>query len=110
MTKRRNHKWYDGTRITNFTLKGLLPQVLGSVFSRYNLRPDLIFAAWDELIGPNFKEMTEAVSFQEGVLVVKVKNSTLFSLLNMHEKARLTKLLQEKFPGTDIKTIQFRIG
>lgn len=110
MTKRRNHKFYDGTRLTNFTLKGLLPQVLGSVFSKYNLRPDLLFAAWEELIGPSFKEMTEPVSFIDGILIVKVKNSTLYSLLQMHERNRLTKLLQEKFPESQIKTIQFRIG
>lgn len=110
MTKRRNHRFYDGTRITNFTLKGLLPQVLGSVFSRYTLRPDLIFAAWEELIGPSFREMTEPVAFADGVLTVKVKNATLYALLQMHEKSRLTKLLQEKFPESNIKTIQFRIG
>lgn len=74
----------------------------------YDDRPDLILASWAEIIGPTFAPMTEAISFYDGILTVKVKNSTLYSLLSQHEKNRLLKNLREKFPRTQIKTLHFR--
>lgn len=91
-------------------MRDLLPSVLSHIRALQKDRPDLILATWPELIGDKLAPMTEAVRFQEGILWVKVRNSTLYSLLAQHEKARLLKKLRAQFPSVEIKTIQFRVG
>jgi hypothetical protein len=100
----------DGSGLTNRQLKDLLPKVLGSIGAMHRDRPDLILAAWPQVIGEKLASMTKAVSFEKGVLFVKVGNSTLYSLLSQHERKKLLKSLREKFPGVEIKNIHFRIG
>jgi hypothetical protein len=73
-------------------------------------RPDLILEAWPEVIGLKLAGMTQAVSFANGMLVVKVKNSTLHSLLSQNDKPRILNNLRKKFPNVTIKDIVFRIG
>ena len=106
----RTPKNYDGTQGTTKQLCHMLPQVLEKMGRNFKDRPDLILAYWPELIGERLAGMTEAVSFIDGVLTVKVKNSSLYSLLSAHEKPRLIKALQAKFPSTSIRNIIFRIG
>lgn len=106
----RHSRRYDGTKVTTHRMGDLLPSVLARIGENYQQRPDLILAIWPELIGPKLSTMTQAISFQDGVLMVKVKNSTLHSLLNQHEKFRLLNLLRKKFPHTEIKNILFRMG
>jgi hypothetical protein len=103
-------RYYDGIEPTSREIKKLLPSLLGKIGCQQALRPDLILAAWPEVIGPRLAPYTEAVSFQDGFLKVRVKNSTLYSLLAQHEKKRLLKSLQEKFPSVTIKNLIFRIG
>lgn len=88
----------------------LLPFVLSEIGKVHNQRPDLILASWPEIIGPKFAGMTQAVSFANGVLTVKVKNSTLHSLLSQNDKFRILNLLRNKFQHVEIKNISFRIG
>jgi hypothetical protein len=106
----RTPRFYDGTRLTTRRMNELLPAVLEKIGHVYQQRSDLILAFWPDIIGPQLAPMTQAVSFREGVLLVKVKNSTLYSLLSQHEKPRLLKALRQKFPQVEIKTIFFRIG
>lgn len=105
----RTPKNYDGTALTTHQMTQLIPQVLSHIDNVYHQQSNLIMDAWPEIIGLKLAHMTRAVSFLEGVLVVKVKNSTLLSLVNQ-DKVHLLRLLREKFPATKIKTIIFRIG
>lgn len=98
------------TRPTSKSLKDLLPKFLERVTKSHEQRGDLILAAWPEVIGEKHAPMTEAASFDRGVLTVKVKNTTLYSLLLHHEKFRLLKNLKERFPKAEIRNIIFRIG
>lgn len=107
---RRTPKNYDGTEVTTHNLSDVLPVVLSKVGDSFRDRPDLILAAWPDLIGPKLAPMTQAHSCQDGVLVVIVKNSTLYSLLCRHEKQNILARLRQKFPKVDIKNIVFRIG
>lgn len=107
---RRTPKNYDGTELTTHQLSDVLPQVLVNVSDAYKERPDLIIAAWPEIIGPKLASMTQAVSFYDGKLLVKVKNSTLFSLLNQHDKPKLLFKLKQQFPKHNIKNIVFKMG
>jgi hypothetical protein len=107
---RRTPKGYDGTGVTTHAMSALLPAVLAQIGEVYEHRPDLILAAWPEIIGKQLAGMTEAISFDDGVLVVKVKNSTLHSLLSQHDKNRVLNSLRQKFPNSVIKTVIFRMG
>lgn len=97
-------------RNTAHHIRQLLPHVLQKISQRYGDRPDLVLAAWPEVVGPILAPMTEAVAYREGVLTVKVKNSPLYSLLNQNDKPRLIQSLRDKFPNMMIKTIVFRLG
>lgn len=112
MAKRgsRTPRNYDGIEPTSRRVTDVLPRVLQRIGAVYKERPDLIFAAWPEIVGAKIAPMTEAVSFEEGILTVRVKNSTLYSLLRTRERPRLLNSLRQKFPRTEIKTIVFRIG
>jgi hypothetical protein len=107
---KRLSRHYDGQLPTTRDIRKLLPFFLENLGKKFNDRPDLVMAAWPEVIGPQLAPMTQAVSFTEGILTIKVKNSTLYSLLNQNDKPRLIKNLRDKFPGTMIKTIFFRLG
>jgi hypothetical protein len=98
------------TAASSHSLSELLPKFLENLGKVYHNRPDLILAAWPEVIGNEIGKMTEALSFVDGILTVRVKNSTLYSLLNQHEKPRIIKTLREKFAGVVIKSIHFRLG
>ena len=100
----------DSSRLTNKRLQDLLPKALGQIGAMQRDRPDLIVSAWPQVIGEKLASMTKAVSFDKGVLYVKVSNSTLYSLLAQHERGRLLKSLREKFPSVEIKNICFRMG
>ncbi len=96
--------------LTNKHLRDLLPSVLRNIEERKKERPDLILAGWSEIIEEKWRRMTQAVSFEKGVLMVKVKNAALYSLLVQQEKQKLLSKLQEKFPEVELKNIVFRIG
>lgn len=100
----------DGSNLTNKQMKDLLPKVLSQIGAIFRDRPDLILAAWPQIIGEKLAPMAKAVCFEKGILVVKVSNSTLYSLLSQHERGRLLKNLREKFPTVEIKNIHFRVG
>lgn len=106
----RTPKYYDGTDTTSKHINQLLPAALSRIGEVYHQQAELILAIWPDLVGPSLAPMTQAISFLEGVLLVKVKNSTLHSLLSQNEKPRLLRLLREKFPKVVIKTIYFRMG
>lgn len=106
----RKLKNYDGTGVTSRSLSDLSTNVLSKIDVTFQGRPDLLLAAWPDIVGQKFAPMAQAVSFQDGILNVKVKNSTLYSLLNQHEKIRLLNALRKRFPRLVIKTIVFRMG
>lgn len=107
---RRTPRNYEGTQVTTHKFSDLLPIVLEKIGEVYQDRPDLILAAWPEIIGHRLVSMAQAVSFEDGVLIVKVKNSTLHSLLSQNDKPRILNSLRSKFPKVPIKNVVFRIG
>lgn len=103
-------KNYSGTGITTRPIQSVLPAVLESIGSNFSTRPDLIMQSWKEIIGERLAPMTEAVSFQKGILHIKVKNSTLHSLLSGPEKGCVLEKLRKLFPSIEIKNILFKMG
>ena len=96
--------------LTSKNLRQILPAVLRKIQLRAAEQPDLVLAAWPSLIGERLAPMTKAVSFVDGVLTIKVRNSSLLSLLMQHEKPRLLKELRKQFPSVTIRNIRFCIG
>jgi Dna[CI] antecedent, DciA len=107
---KRTPKNYDGTGVTTHRVSDLLSKVLSKIGDSYKDRPDIILASWPDVIGQKLAPMTEAVSFKDGILTVKVKNSTLHSLLTQYDKPRILNSLRHKFPSADVKNVVFRIG
>lgn len=106
----RTPKNYDGTKCTNHSLAGLLPSVLSQVKKLVEVDTQSIFSLWPQIVGEKLAPMTEVVSFVEGNLTVKVKNSTLLSLLMTHDKSRILKRLKEIYPKNTLKNVFFKMG
>lgn len=96
--------------MSNKKLETLLPAFMRKLAERQNERPDLILAAWPNLVGERIAPLARAERFEEGLLTIKVSNSALLSLLVQNERSRLLERLRKQFPGTRIRDIQFRIG
>ena len=103
-------KNYKGIQPTGRSLSSLLPKVLEGINQTHALRPDLVLAAWPELVGEKIAKLSKAVKFEGGCLLVKVKSSTLLNILQQYEKKRLIGALKKQFPDAGIKNIIFRIG
>lgn len=107
---KRTPKNYDGIQMTSHRMEDVLPHVLSAISEKYQDRPDLILATWPSIIGEKLAPMAVAFKFDDGILFIKVKNSTLYSLLNQKEKGRLLEALKKKFPKVEIRSIHFRMG
>ena len=103
----RTPKNYVGTGNPVKRMADLLPEVLVDLGRNVGDSKEQIFKFWHDLVGEKIAPLTEPVSFIDGVLTVKVKSSTLYSLLVTHEKPRLLGRLQEKF---SIRNLVFRAG
>lgn len=108
--KKRIPRNYDGATPTGRQIKELLPGILSDLSAKLSDKPDQILDAWPEIVGKRISTMSRAVSFEDGVLKVRVKNSTLNSLLVEHEKPRLVAAFRERFPKVTFRDIFFRIG
>lgn len=107
---RRTPRNFDGTKVTTHAIHQLLPQMLLAMEEKAQKNMGEIALQWKEIIGEKMAGMTEVQSFVEGILTIKVKNSTLYSLLCQHEKKRLLSALQKKCPKEKIDDLKFRIG
>lgn len=85
----------------------MLSEILSDLGKRTKDPSIEIFKAWQNLIGEKMAHLAEPVSYIDGILTVKVKSSTLYSLLAGPEKSRLLKTLKEKF---SIRNLVFRVG
>lgn len=103
-------KNYSGNQRTSRSIQEILPKVLESVTKNFEAGGEVILNAWPQVIGERFGPYTEAVSFRRGILKVKVRNSTLLSLLKEHEKGTLQSNFKKLFPNLLIKDIHFTMG
>ena len=110
LKRRRNPRNYYGTGTTSHVIGDVLPSVMYAISRTVTDNPQVILEAWKMVIGPRIAPMTHAESFREGILYVKVNNSTLLSLLKQHEKRNILQKLRKKFPNTEIKTVVFWLG
>jgi hypothetical protein len=103
-------KYYNGLEPTGRLIGDLLIPMLGQFEKGAEDNSKELIDSWPKLVGEKVAAMTKAVSYEKGVFLVKVQNSTLYSLLSDHEKPRLLKQMQDTFPHLKIKKILFRMG
>ena len=107
---RKYNKRLSKTDRTFYEIKSLLPNFLNKFEKKQRNFPKEIFEKWPEIIGDKFAKWTKPVSFEKGILKVKVISSALYSLLVNYEKKRLLNMLQNNFPEASIRNIKFIIG
>lgn len=105
---KRTPRHFDGIRSPSKNLKDLLPDVLKGIERRAGSDERDVLLVWAELMGPKMAPLTKAISLNEGVLIVEVKSTTLYSCLCQYERGRLLKSLQEKCPNAGIVNLHFR--
>jgi predicted nucleic acid-binding Zn ribbon protein len=105
--KSRTPKNFDGTFSPGVKIGELLPELLREIGKNREIPREALFQEWQNLIGEKMAPMTRPISFEDGVLTVIVKSSTLYSLLRVHERPRLLRKLQEKF---QVRDLVFKIG
>lgn len=103
---RRTPRSYSGTGRTNHELKDVLGSLLPEVERSVADRAPAVYEEWKRVVGDKMAPFTEPVSLVRGTLTVKVKGSTLYSVL-MSEKGRLLGELQRNFPH--VQTLVFRV-
>lgn len=91
-------------------LSDILPKILLNIEKKYRSNPSNVVESWPKIIGSKLAPMTKVVGFEGGVLTVKVKSSTLFSLLNNYEKDKLLLKLQSNFSEKIIQKLCFKLG
>ncbi len=101
---------YKNVKPTSKHLKDLLGGFERHLKEMSLIPTEDILGYWPKIVGDNISEMTKAVEFRDGTLFVLVNNSSLYTLLTLHEKHKLLKLLKDKFPSIVFKNIQFRLG
>jgi predicted nucleic acid-binding Zn ribbon protein len=106
----RTPRNFDGTEITTRKIDLLLTNILSQIEQKAKTHVDRIEERWKEVVGEKMAPMTEVLSLENGILTVKVKNSTLYSLLCQHEKPRLLGELQKKCSKEKLRDLKFRIG
>jgi hypothetical protein len=105
--KSRTPRNYFGTQNPAKQVSDLLPEIVAELSRKIKDPREEIYQFWRDLMGEKMAPLTQPISFVDGVLTVKVKSSTLYSLLVTHERPRLLARLQEKF---SIRNLVFRVG
>lgn len=108
--KKRTSRYYDGTSPTGKELSSLLGAFLSELKVESGSQKEEVFKAWSDIIGTKLAEIAIPISWDKGILTVKVKSSTLYSLFCTKEKGPLMQKLQKALPHVAIKNISFRVG
>jgi hypothetical protein len=103
----RTKRHFNGTAPTGKKISEILPLVLNEIEKKTGGDREKIFQFWRSLLGEKMALLTQPISLKNGILTIKIKSATLYSLLCQHEKARLLKEMQAKF---EIIDLVFRVG
>lgn len=102
---------FSSTAPTSKHLGDLAQAYLNEIGKKVGTNPRLVLGLWSEIVGAHIAPMTKATRFENSVLYVLVRNSTLLSLLHRKDdKERLVRAFQSRAPGINISDIVFRLG
>jgi len=109
--KGKNRAFEVGTHLTSKKLSDVVPSVMQTISTHFAEKPQMVLDMWPQIIGGEFARLSRAVRFREGILEVRVKNSSLMSLLcSGADKKRIIDAFRARIPGIILKNIIFRIG
>jgi uncharacterized secreted protein with C-terminal beta-propeller domain len=94
---------------TNNKIIDHLPNILSDIEKKYLNQPNKILDYWPEIVGDKISKLTKAYKFEKNTLYIKVRSSTLYSILSKYEKQKLLNLMQKKFSKQTISNIVFQI-
>ncbi len=89
-------------------VKNLLSSVLKKIDTRQKINISQIRNTWSELIGEKYSAMTEVISFDDGVLTIKINSAPLFSILKAEQKTKLESEMRKRIPALKLKKLNFR--
>lgn len=108
--KEKKKTYRSPTQLTTKNLTDVLRSVLKDISCSYNNYLETFIKEWPKIIGEDYAFMTQVVGYKQGVLTIKVKNSSLYSLLYHHKKQDILKQIQKNYPKWCVKNIIFRIS
>lgn len=91
-------------------IKDLLPRLLDRIGQKVHGHRDVVLAVWPEIVGAAIAPMARAVGFENGVLLVEVANSTLYSIVAVRDRARILQALRKALPTVQIRAIKVRLA
>lgn len=103
----RTKRYYRGTLPTGKKISEVLPEMLKGLKVKSTDEKEVLFQFWYSLLGEKLGGLTQPISWNDGVLLVKVKSGALYATLCQHEKKRLLKAISAKFK---VRDLVFRIG
>lgn len=79
---------------------------------RFNARAKYgkLVAAWEDTVGQQLAKETKITNFKDGCLVVEVSSSALLQELSGFMKPTLLAELQKRDGGSDVASIDFKLG
>lgn len=94
---RCNPRFFSGTQPTSHALDLLVSRWLRAFDKRVSDSPEKAFAAWDAVVGLKISALARPLTFSEGILTVRVQNSTLMSLLAGTERKQILQRLRRQY-------------
>lgn len=64
----------------------------------------------EDVIGKEAFSMVEILSLKDSILMLRIKNSTLYSIFSNYERDKILRKIQKKLSKDIIKNIIFKIG
>jgi hypothetical protein len=90
----------------------LLKEVLGRLFLArgWGRRQERLHieVAWEEAVGPQWRDNTRVLGLKRGVLEVEVDNAVLLQELAHFHKRRLLEQLRSRLAGTPVNDLRLR--
>jgi len=87
-----------------------LEKVMKQLGLQERLTESQILAAWKEIVGEWFSLHTCPDRLRDGILFVRVVQSSVQFELDRNWKPKIIQKLKARFPSTRIREIKFRIG
>jgi predicted nucleic acid-binding Zn ribbon protein len=87
-----------------------LEKVMRQLGLQERLTESQILGAWKEIVGEWFALHTHPDRLRDGVLIVRVVQSSVQFELERNWKPKIIQKLKARLPGTRIREIKFRVG
>jgi predicted nucleic acid-binding Zn ribbon protein len=88
----------------------ILPAILGKLGLQERIREDEILNCWREIVGDFLAQHATPAGLRQGVLEVRVVQSTVYFELERNLKPGIVRKLQARFGRNTVRGIRFRIG